>query len=165
MPISGIQETCTDILKRYSTEDFERTTRNRGKYYYRHRKYTRLRVIYDTVKNNITFRKELPVQGGTRFDSIIYRFDTGTILKMYEENTTISSTYRQHKKCTDYPFCSSSDSHFQESLMHDKFFPTLDDMIKMDLLQKEFSTDIVNWAAEMEAKKKNIKKKNSKRDF
>lgn len=149
MPIRGIPETCTSILRVFLNKDeFIRTVRNSGNYYYKHIKYPRIRIVLDQKNKAITFRREYSTQYGTRKESIILNYKTKEICKLYTEPTL----FHGDPRCRKYMLVINEDQHFQQSLIEDKYYPTFEDMNVINDLYLYFLNDTYIWSNELKVK-------------
>lgn len=149
MPIRGIPQTCTEILRLFlSHDDFTRTVRQKGIYYYRHNKYPRVRILMDQKNKTLTLRREYSTEYGARKESIIYNYKTKEISKLYSEPMIHNSEYR----CRKYTLLYEEDKHFQQSLLDDKYYPTFEDMMVINNLYLRYFEDSYNWSHELKVK-------------
>lgn len=149
MPIRGIPQTCTEILRLFLYHyDFSRTVRQKGIYYYRHNNYPRVRILMDQKNKTLTLRREYSTDYGTRRESIIYNYKTKEIAKLYSEPMINSAENR----CRKYTLLYEEDKHFQQSLLEDKYYPSFEDMKVIDNLYLRYLNESYTWCNELKVK-------------
>lgn len=144
MPINGQPDNCSSILKNFNFSDFNRTIRQKGIYYYRHKVYKQLRISVNSKKGIILFIRELKEY--KRSDIVIYSL----------KDNKVSISYKQgyFSKFFEYDFSTDEDEIFMQSTVQDKFYPTYEDFVKIKRLFLSFKQDIIVWTSELERKAK-----------
>ncbi|AZU98331.1 hypothetical protein BZF66_05115 [Salmonella enterica] len=153
--IKMIPSTAKTLLRNISFKKMKRTTRQKGRYYYRGKLYDCLRVIIDVNEHTIKFARELKVGYGMRNESLTYDYKNGTVLKYFHEPSAYDADYNK----VQYPFIDDEAMHFMESTMQDKYFPTVEDFAKIKELKEHFYEDAKAWENELYQKEQERRKK------
>lgn len=144
---------AASILRNISRKKMRRTKRQNGVNYYRGKLHDSLRVIHDTKNLTIEFRRELKVSYGVRSESLTYDYKNGILYKEFQEPSNYNANFRK----VQYPFITDESQHFMQSLMEDKYFPTLEDFVMMEQMAADFRLDHIDWCNEI---RENEKKRN-----
>lgn len=147
MPTYGVPDTCTELLKNFNFSDFNRSRRQEGNYYYSHKTYPELKIIYNTKKNVILFKREL--KRPKRADSISYSLKNNTVSLHYIEAPAHINTL-----FSTYDFSTDEGEIFMQSTVQNKYYPKLEDFLKIKRLQTAFKQDIIDWNDTMEKRKR-----------
>lgn len=140
---------ASTILRNFSLKKMKRTSRLKSKHYYRGKLHNSLRVIYDYQEKTIQFIRELKCSYGTRHESLTYHYSKGIVVKEFHEPSAYDADFRK----VEYPFVTDEAEHFTQSLVHDKYFPDLEDFVKMKEMLADFKQDSYDWDVEMYRKK------------
>lgn len=147
------------ILRNISRKSMKRTSRQKGIYYYRGKKYESLRVIFDTNDKTIKFIRELNCEYGTRHESLTYHYHKGIVVKEFHERSAYDPKWRK----VEYPFILDEGEHFTQSLVLDQYFPELEDFVKMDEMRREFQQDTFDWDKTLYQRKCQREKESAKK--
>ncbi|QOE32626.1 hypothetical protein CPT_Muenster_454 [Klebsiella phage Muenster] len=140
MPIHGKPDECSNILKNFNFSDFNRTVRQNGIYYYKHKVYNSLRISVNARKGIILFKRE--IRGQKRTDCVTYSLKDNKVSILYKQGFS--------SKLFEYDFSTDEDEIFMQSTVQDKFYPKYADFIKIKRLFVSFKQDIIEWSNELE---------------
>lgn len=154
MPIRGKPDSTEEILKNFNFNDFNRTTRQNGTYYYRHKMYDSLRIKF--TKTYLMLERTLTHSPGNRTEQLIYHYDKHKLTKTYTQYEIYNNPHRSYV----YDFMYSAEEQFQRSTIENQYFPTFQDFEKILSIKELCVLDSFEWNAELE-RKATIRRKES----
>lgn len=152
---TGIPSSVKTLLRNIKLKSMKRTTNQNGIFYYRGKIYDGLRVILDTKKNIITFKRELQTSTGIRTEELIYDFNNQTLTKTFRE----PGSHLSAMGCIEFPFVNNEETHFMQSTIQYKYFPSYDEFVNMRELKDGFIEDVYSWITERNARIKERKQR------